>query len=157
MSENLAVSINLIGNYHFAVELDGVIEGGFSEVSGLESETEYDEYHEGGLNTYVHRFPKLTKSPPLVLKRGICESNKLWDWYYHASIGKVYRCTGAIILLNPAGYEVRRWNFKGAYPVKWVGPQFDATANEIAVELVEIVHQQLIADNTFAKKKLKKR
>jgi phage tail-like protein len=34
------------------------------------------------------------------------------------------------------------WNFKNAYPVKWIGPQFNASnATAVAVEKLELVHQ----------------
>ena len=35
------------------------------------------------------------------------------------------------------------WNFKNAYPVKWIGPEFRADANNIAFESVELVHEGL--------------
>jgi hypothetical protein len=38
----------------FEVELDGLFVGGFTEVTGLNSEIELVPYSEGGLNDYVH-------------------------------------------------------------------------------------------------------
>jgi phage tail-like protein len=36
--------------------------------------------------------------------------------------------------------KVRTWSFKNAYPVKWTGPNFNASQNTLATEALEIVH-----------------
>jgi phage tail-like protein len=145
LSGNPTGSVDIIGAFRFAVEIDGLLVGGFTEISGLEAETEYDEYQEGGLNTFVHRFPKVTKFPPLVFKRGITTSSTLWDWYHDAVGGTVKRKTGAIILYNIQGREVCRWNFEGAYPTKWSGPALSSTSNDVAIESIELAHTGLKA------------
>lgn len=127
--------------FRFRVEIDGIHSGGFTEVTGLQAETEFEEYREGGVNDHVHRFPKATKYPPLVLKRGITLSTELWDWYKNTIEGSISRRDGSIILMNNSGKaEIYRWNFFGAYPVKWAGPELKSSGNEIAVERLEIVH-----------------
>ena len=47
--------------FNFAVEIEGLLVGGFTEVSGLESEVEVEEYREGGVNGFVHKLPVRTK------------------------------------------------------------------------------------------------
>lgn len=130
----------MLGAYRFGVELYGMLAAGFSEVSGLESQTEYEEYREGGVNGYVHRLPKGVRTPPIVLRRGISYSPELWIWYDQASQGRIARVHGSIILYKPNGREQIRWNIFDAYPVKWTGPTLNASASEIAIESVEIVH-----------------
>ena len=56
-SDVLGTSLNPYMPYNFLVELDGLVTGGFMEVSGLESELELESYQEGGQNDYVHQFP----------------------------------------------------------------------------------------------------
>jgi len=46
------------------VEINGLVVGGFSEVSGLEVEIDVEEYREGGKNEYVHYLPTGAKYPP---------------------------------------------------------------------------------------------
>jgi hypothetical protein len=41
--------------FRFIVEINGVQGGGFSEVAGLEAQTEFDEHREGGVNHYLHK------------------------------------------------------------------------------------------------------
>ena len=56
--------------YLFAVELDGLIAGGFSEVSGLSMQTDTKSFREGGENNFEYVIPEKSKQLTLVLKRG---------------------------------------------------------------------------------------
>ncbi|MBU7005777.1 phage tail protein [Phosphitispora fastidiosa] len=130
-------------NFSFLVEIGGLIAGGFSEVSGLQAETETEEYREGGVNEYVHKLPKITKHTNLTLKRGITDSDVFWKWHRDVISGKIERKNGSVILLDAAGNEKWRWNFSQAYPVKWNGPELKAESNTIAVETIELTHHGL--------------
>ena len=136
----------LIGNYRFMVEIDYMLVAGFSEVSGIQIETEIEEYREGGVNEYVHKLVKGTRHVPLVLKRGI-SSYELWNWYWEVLEGNIIRRSGAIILFDHNYEEYRRWTFDGAYPVKWVGPELKANVSEIAIEQIELVHNGFKIDD----------
>lgn len=129
--------------FNFWVELDGVIVAGFTEVSGLEAETEVEEYREGGVNGYVHKLPKGVRFPNLVLRRGVTSSPVLWNWYESSIDGPVERKTGAIVLQNSKGAEMGRWSFFDAYPVRWSGPQLNAATSDVAFESIEIAHTGL--------------
>src|SRR5262249_45696672 len=41
--------------YNFAVEIEGLVAGGFSEVTGLAVEVETQDYREGGVNGFIHK------------------------------------------------------------------------------------------------------
>ncbi len=128
--------------YNFVVEIAGIWIGGFSEVTGLGSQIDLEPYEEGGVNGYVHQFPKRTKAHNLTLKRGITVVDTLWLWYQSASQGRIMPLNGTIMLLNNQRLPVLWWNFKQAYPVKWTGPEFNAMGNDaVAVESIELVHQ----------------
>lgn len=128
--------------YNFLVEIGGLVTGGFTEISGLESEIELESYAEGGVNGYTHYFPKRTRYSNLVFSHGITDVDTLWLWYKAAAAGKVQLKNGTIILLNQQRLPVMWWNFKNAYPVKWSGPQFNANnSSQVAIERVELVHQ----------------
>jgi phage tail-like protein len=124
----------------FKVEIDGMIVGGFSEVSGLQVETETQDFREGGVNDYVHRLPKGSKQNNLTLKRGITDSDTLWKWHQDVVAGKVERKSGRIVLLDVEGEEKWHWAFEEAYPVKWMGPAFNGKGIELAVETLELAH-----------------
>jgi phage tail-like protein len=131
-------------SFNFAVEIHGIVSAGFSEVSGLQAEITVQEYQEGGVNDYVHKFWGPAKYPAnLVLKRGITDTTDLWSWYCDVMRGKVQRKEVSVVLMNSAGEEQRRWTFQNAYPVKWAGPGMRATASEVAVETLELAHEGL--------------
>jgi phage tail-like protein len=127
-------------SFRFLIEIQGLIVGGFSEVTGLQAETEIETVEEGGVNDYVHKFPKKTKQFNLVLKRGITDSDSLWKWHQDVVNGKISRKSGFIILLDSQGNEKWRWHFVQAYPVKWSGPDLKADNNAVAIESLELVH-----------------
>ncbi|MEP6501230.1 phage tail protein [Microcoleus vaginatus] len=127
---------------NFYLEIEGLITGGFSEVTGLESEIELESYQEGGVNGYSHQFPRRTRYPNLVLSHGLTLNDTLWTWYQSAAKGNIQLKNVTIILLDGQQIPVMLWNFKNAYPVKWSGPTFNArNANEVAVERLELIHQ----------------
>ncbi len=130
-------------NYCFLVEIDGLLVGGFSEVSGLQVETEVEEYREGGLNDTVHKFPKGSKQSNITLKRGITDSDTLWNWHQSVVQGNFDRHTGRIILTDTLGNEKWHWLFVDAYPIKWVGPDLSSDGSATAVETLELVQQGL--------------
>jgi phage tail-like protein len=105
---------------------------------------ETQDYREGGVNEYLHKLAGPTRYPSnLVLKRGLTDAETLWHWQQEVMQGPISRKNGSIMLLNSAGEETWRWNFIGAYPVRWVGPELRAGTAEVAVETLELVHQGL--------------
>ncbi len=128
----------------FRVEIKGLQVGGFSEVSGLQVEIDVHDYREGGVNEYMHRLAGPAKSSTnLVLKRGLMDAALFWNWQQEVVQGIINRKNGSIILLDQAGNEKWRWNFRGAYPVRWSGPELRANTAEIALETLELAHRGL--------------
>jgi phage tail-like protein len=132
--------------YHgcnFLVEIQGILAGSFSECTGLQVETEYFDYREGGLNDYVHRFAGPTKYPSLILKHGLTQIDGLWNWHQDVTQGKIERKNGTIYLLDMAQIPVMYWNFKEALPVKYIGPDLRADSATVAFESLELAHRGL--------------
>lgn len=127
-------------SFSFLVEIEGLIVGGFSEVSGLQVETEIEEIREGGVNDRIHKLPKITKYTNITLKRGITDSDELWNWYQSVINGDIKKRGGFIVLMDRERNEKWRWNFLDAYPVKWVGPDLKADSNAVAIESLELAH-----------------
>lgn len=117
--------------------------GGFSEVGGLQRETEVFDYPEGGMNDVLHKLPVRTKQANLQLKRGIADRT-LWDWHDDVVSGKVTRWDVVVLLYDLTGNSpVAQWDLHRVFPVKWVGPSLNATQNQVAVETLELVHEGL--------------
>lgn len=129
--------------FNFLVEIEGILAGGFSECSGLQVETTIEEYQEGGVNDYIHRFAGRSKSPALILKHGLTPIDGLWSWHQDVVQGKIERQNGTIYLLNKQRIPVIWWNFKEAFPYKWTGPELRADSGNVAFESVELFHRGL--------------
>lgn len=135
--------------YRFLVEIGSDIVAGFSECSGLQLETEFEEVQEGGENQVRYKLPKASKWGNLTLKRGLTDSSALWDWYRARMQGDFTSDAGrrrsiAVILWDEStDDQVWRWDFTDAYPVKWTGPELKADANAITVETLEFAHHGL--------------
>jgi phage tail-like protein len=145
LADPAAVGQHYAGKFVF--EVDGLEIGAFQEVSGLSVQVEVQTIEEGGLNDYVHQLPGRMKWPNLKLKRGVTDSDALFEWLNKSSgeglAGggyKLERSTGRISLLDASYTPVRTWEFEGAFPVKWTGPSLSASNNDVAVEELEIAH-----------------
>ncbi|MGB7922511.1 MAG: phage tail protein [Pyrinomonadaceae bacterium] len=130
-------------SFNFLVEIDGITQAGFQEVSGLDASTDSTDYREGSDPNHVRKLTGLNKYSAITLKRGITDSDELWKWRATAIDGKTQRKNGSIILLDEAGQEKLRWNFFNAWPSKWTGPSFNSTSTAVAVETLEITHEEV--------------
>lgn len=137
----LASEKEIYGNYKFTVELDGIEVAAFSDVSGISSEVELEEYKEGGLNSYAHQFVSNVKYPPIVLKRGLTYDDTLYKWYEDVTHGDISRKNGIISMKDYEGKVRWRCEFVKAYPFKWTSSDLNSNSPQLLVESLEIVHQ----------------
>jgi phage tail-like protein len=132
------------GQFNFLIEIDGVVQGGFSEASGLTTDSNIIEYREGNEQQGTTRkLPGLIKYNNIVLKRGWTKDKSLWEWRKKVIDGKTERTSGSIILLDEARSEALRWDFREGWPSKWEGPALNGKTSEVAVETLEIAHEGL--------------
>lgn len=137
----------LVG-FHFAVDIQGVVTGYFTEVSGLGSETEIVEHkvvNEAGVEV-VMKIPGRLKWENIVLKRGITSDMQIWTWRAMVENGNVggARKDGSIVMYDQSLKEVARWNFNRAWPVKVTGPSVKSDGNEIGIEELTIAHEYIV-------------
>ena len=121
-------------DYRFQIEIDGIADSRFLECSGLGSEVAVIEYRESGEPTAVRKLAGRASFSDITLKRGITESQDLYDWHKAILQGVMERRNGSIRLLDDEGTEVVRWTFRDAWPRKWEGPSLNAMGNEVAIE-----------------------
>jgi phage tail-like protein len=129
--------------FNFLVEIDGITQAGFQEVGGLDASTDAVDYREGADPNHVRKLTGLNKYSAITLKRGVTDSDELWRWRKAVIDGRTERKNGSIILLDESGVEKIRWNFANAWPSKWTGPSFNATSTAVAVETLEITHEEV--------------
>lgn len=136
----------LVG-FHYAIEVQGVITGYFTECSGIGSENEIIEHKivdEKGRET-IQKIPGRLKWQDVTFKRGITDNMDIWDWREMVVKGQVddARRNGSIVMFNQALDEVARWNFENAWPLKVSGPSMKSDSNEFGIEELVITHEGL--------------
>jgi phage tail-like protein len=131
-------------SFRFTVSFEDLPPGGFSDCTGLQSETEVQEYAEGGLNTHTWRLPGRSKQSNVTLKRGIVNKT-LWDWYEAIRNGRFKARNASILVHDPSGSDdLIEFQLVDAFPVKWIGPELSAAQNNLAIETLELAHQGLL-------------
>ena len=128
--------------FNFILEIDGVKAAGFSEVSGLTTDTDVIEYRDNNEDIVARELPGLRKYANITLKRGYIASQDLWKWHQAVIQGAAQPKSGTIILQNE-GQPALKWAFKRGLPLKWEGPSMNAKINEVAIEMLEIACEDL--------------
>ena len=130
--------------FNFLVEIDGVARAGFSECSGLATDTDPIDYREGAdIVLNVRKLSGLRKYTNVVLKRGYTQDQDLWNWRKKIINGNTERRQADIILLDEERKEVLRWRIREAWISKWDSGPFNAKTNDVAIETIEMVHEGL--------------
>jgi phage tail-like protein len=141
--------------FHFQVDWGGT-QIGFTEVSGLDVETEVIEYRHGASPEYHKtKQPGLTKYSNITLKRGTFQSdNEFFDWWKETkmfqeggSTGSIYRRDLTISLLGENHDPLIVWKVKRAWPTKVQPTDLKADGNEVAIESIELVHEGVVIQN----------
>ena len=125
-------------NFRFLVEIDGIVQAGFSDCNGLGSNVEVVEYREGGDSPTVRKLPGKVSYTDITLKWGITDSRELYAWHLTAINGQVERKNGSVILQNDLGQEQVRWNFFNAWASKYAAPEFNAKGNDVAIDTLTV-------------------
>ena len=131
--------------FRFKVQIDGITKAGFREVAGLDVANDAVDYREGDEATRLRKLAGLQKFSNVTLKRGVTDDQDLWKWRSMVMDGKIKdaRKNGQIILLDDEGKEAAEWTFTDGWPTKLTFPTFNATANEVAIDTLEITHEGL--------------
>ncbi len=117
--------------------------GQFSECSGLEATMEPHVIKVGGRNFgAVQRAGRVTFGT-VILKRGITATQHLWQWFDFVtrSNAYAYRLTATITIQDAAGRPRLTWELTNVLPTKFKVPDLNATAREVGVEELHLVHE----------------
>lgn len=133
--------------FHFTVDWGGS-KAAFSEVTGLNIETQVIEYRDGTDPEYsTVKMPGMKKYGNITLKRGVFEGdNEYADFMSEIKLNKVTRRDVIISLLNEEHAPVMTWKVKQAWPTKITSPDLKASGNEAAIESLEIAHEGVVVE-----------
>ncbi|MCQ8103720.1 phage tail protein [Methylomonas sp. SURF-2] len=122
-----------------------VCNGAFSEVSGLEASMAPKTLKEGGRNWGEVQLAGPTTFATVVLKRGITDAEGLWRLFDRSFRQSYYalRLNCGIQLIDPADPEraVMVWTLDNVLPIKFKGPDLNASANQVAIEELHLNHE----------------
>lgn len=134
--------------FHFQVEW-GASTVAFTEVTGLEMETEVIEYRDGVNPEYSkQRMPGMQKYSNITMKRAVfAGNNEFYDWWNTVKLNKIERRDLTISLLNEEHDPVMVWKVKNAWPTKIQSTDLKADGNEVAIETIEVAHEGVAIQN----------
>jgi phage tail-like protein len=140
--------------FNFLVEFgNGDIQGGFSEVSGLGTEITASEYRNGSdRRNAVTKIPGMFKVPDVTLKRGVVNSDAVFNMFKALQNGDVANAkqTVTVTLLDETGGNaVQSWKLLDAFPIKYTGPSLsakgggDVAMEELTLSVGDIQYEQV--------------
>ena len=126
------------GAFNFVVNFAGSDAfGGFSDVSGIGSEITVAEYRNGSdKENHVRKVPGVHKVGDITLKRGVINSESVWEWIRDVrSNGVNGQKDVSITLLDEARNPVQTWMLRNVIPMKYTGPTLAAKGGgDVAME-----------------------
>ena len=137
--------------FRFEVDLGSELTGvAFQEVSGLDVENQVIEYRKSNSPLFsTEKMPGIAKYGNVTMKKGIfVNDNNFWDWHSQIKSNTIKRRTVVIRLLDENGKTTMQWILNNAWPTKITSTDLKSDGNEIAIETLEIAHEQLIIKNS---------
>ena len=130
-------------NFKFRVEIDGISVAAFSEVAIGETTTEAIDYREGTEPNHVRKLPGMTKYGNITLKRGVTDSQVIYQWHKDIVDGKVgeKRKSITIVVIDEAGKDKARFVVSECWPTKYDPSDLNGKGNEVFIELLELVNE----------------
>lgn len=129
-------------SFNFRVEIDGIEDAGFREVLMPSATIDVIEYREGGeAACSIRKLPGRVHFDNLVLRRGLTESNSLFEWWRAVCEGGQDRRNVVVTLLDAAGDVVKRFGFLRSLPARYEAPLLDASSSDVALETLELAFE----------------
>jgi phage tail-like protein len=136
--------VDPLRSYNFKLEINGIVEGHFTDCTGLNVNVAVITYREGGNAETTYKLPGPVTYGDVTLKYGLTDSLDIWNWFLAGVQGRLDRRNVSIVLLDNDGVTERmRWNLNNAWLATWTGTVLSATAQTIAVEQVKLVFETL--------------
>ena len=136
--------------FHFEVDLGTELKGvAFQEVSGMDKEVQIIEYRHSNSKLFsTIKMPGIAKYGNITMKRGIfVNDNTFWEWMEQIKMNTISRRTVLIKLLDESAKVTMQWQLNNAWPTKITGTDLKSDGNEVAVDTLEIAHEELIITN----------
>ena len=132
-------------NFRYRLEIDGIVQAGFSEVAIGDASNDPIEYREGNEITTVRKLKGLNKYGNITLKWGLTDSIELSNWHRmvvdDATPLAGARRTVVIRIQNEAGEDKAAYEITRAWPTKYNPTDLNGKGNEVAIESLELANE----------------
>ncbi|HYG47483.1 MAG TPA: phage tail protein [Allosphingosinicella sp.] len=132
-------------NFRYRLEIDGIVQAGFSEVAIGDASNDPIEYREGNEITTVRKLKGLNKYGNVTLKWGLTDSIELANWHRmvvdDATPLSAARRTVVIRVQNEAGEDKAAYEVTRAWPTKYNPTDLNGKGNEVAIESLELANE----------------
>jgi len=138
MAQSSLPSVSPIPGYRFIVFYNEAILG-FQKVTGMSTEIETEVYHEGGLNTKAHIFPKTCSG-----ERVLCMEKGAYQGEDPLFCLAGERLEGMLILvvMDNQGSPLKSYLFTGLMVKKWEVGELSADQNSILIDRFEVCYEE---------------
>jgi len=131
--------------FRFRLEIDGLDQAAFSEVTIGDLASDPIEYREGDEIPTVRKLSGLTKYANVTLKWGITDSVELAEWHQlivgGATLLDEIRKTVVIRVQDEAGNDKAAFEITRAWPCKYDPTDLNGTGNEVAIDTLELCNE----------------
>jgi phage tail-like protein len=126
--------------YRFAVEVDGLDLGAYTECRGLAATYSVDAIVEGGSLAPTGHLLKGVSYADVVLIRPLDESSGTVAAWFSGFADNPAPTTARITAKDPSGATICAWDLQGVVPKQWSGPQWSVKGNDVAMESLTLAH-----------------
>lgn len=138
----------MLRNYNFAVQIDGMDELHFSEVSGLSVEVQAIHFRSGtDLGTGGKVLPGRISYEPVTLERGLARDLALWDWLSTIEGGQTDLRNVTISVLDEEHQPAVAFRLASAWPSRLKLGRLDGLGNGVAIEKLTLSYERLTVES----------
>jgi phage tail-like protein len=132
-------------NFRYRLEIDGIVQAGFSEVAIGDAGSDLIEYGGGNEVTTVRKLKGLNKYGNVTLKWGLTDSIELANWHRmvvdDATPLSAARRTVVIRIQDESGQDKAAYEVTRAWPTKYNPTDLNGQGNEVAIESLELANE----------------
>ncbi|MDD4802450.1 MAG: phage tail protein [Syntrophomonas sp.] len=130
-------------SYRFSVEIDGITEAYFTEVTGIEVSYDVIEFRSGDLSGNAWKMPGLVNNPIITLKQGVTDNMEIYEWIKGepGMAGAIERKDVTIKAIDESSAELAVWTLYDAWPSRYVVSDFNASESKVLIETLEIAYE----------------
>jgi phage tail-like protein len=130
--------------FNFLFTIQGISQIAFHEAKVGAFTIASVDYREGNeLANHVRKLHAMPAYAVVTANRGVTPNLDLWNWFSRLMSGIDDRRDGSVTLLDELHVPQVIWAMKSCFVSKLEGPSFNATANNIAIESLELTVEEV--------------